>query len=85
MQGQFTWQCTGSPAKYLERGSVGHGVAEAQMALNAHILAGQQALAIDGVFGPKAQRMTEDFQRRNRLKPDGIIGPETREKLGLAA
>jgi hypothetical protein len=85
MQSQLTSQCSGSPAKYLQRGSVGHGVAEAQMALNAHIVAGQQALAIDGIFGPKTQRATEDFQRRNRLKPDGIIGPNTREKLGLAA
>jgi peptidoglycan hydrolase-like protein with peptidoglycan-binding domain len=85
MNAQIKLQCSGSPAKYLQRGSVGHGVAEAQLALNAHVLAGLPLLAIDGIFGPKTDRATVDFQRRNGLKPDGIIGPKTREKLGLAA
>jgi peptidoglycan hydrolase-like protein with peptidoglycan-binding domain len=85
MNGQIKLQCSGSTAKYLQRGSVGHGVAEAQLVLNAHVLAGFPLLAIDGIFGPKTHRATVDFQRRNGLKPDGIIGPKTREKLGLAA
>jgi peptidoglycan hydrolase-like protein with peptidoglycan-binding domain len=85
MNGQIKLQCGGSTAKYLEKGSVGHGVAEAQLALNAHLPVGFPPLAIDGIFGPKTQRATMDFQRRNGLKADGIIGPKTREKLGLAA
>ncbi len=85
MNGQIKTQCTGAPAKLLQRGSVGHGVAEAQMALNAHATGGLPPLAIDGIFGPKMQAATQDLQRRIGLKPDGIIGPKTREKLGLSA
>jgi hypothetical protein len=85
MNRQIAVQCGGTTAPYLSKGSVGHGVAEAQMALNAHALPGQELLVIDGIFGPKTQQATIAFQRLNGLKPDGIIGPKTREKLGLPA
>jgi len=83
MNAQMWAQCTGSTSKFLERGSVGHGVAEAQMALNGHLPPGAPPLQVDGIFGPQTQAATIDFQRRNGLKPDGIIGPDTRQKLGL--
>jgi murein L,D-transpeptidase YcbB/YkuD len=84
MNSQLKIQCSGATAKFLQRGSVGHGVADAQMALNAHN-SGSPLLAIDGVFGQKTFDATVAFQRANGLKPDGVIGPETRAKLGLPA
>jgi len=54
------------------------------------VLAIQEALKIrtpglvlgtDGKFGPKTEAAVKDFQRRNRLKPDGIVGPRTRSVL----
>ena len=84
MNAQIKSQCTGVDAKYLQLGSLGHGVADAQMALNAHG-SGFQLLVIDGIFGHKTREATVAFQRVNGLKPDGVIGPDTRAKLGLRA
>lgn len=64
---------------------MGHGVAEAQMALNGNQPSGAIPLQVDGIFGPKTQAAAVDFQRRHGLKVDGIIGPDTRKKLGLPA
>jgi peptidoglycan hydrolase-like protein with peptidoglycan-binding domain len=84
MQRQITMQCTGTPAKLLQRGTVGHGVAEAQIALNAHLMGSQAPLGVDGVFGPKTDTAVRDFQRRNGLVADGVIGPKTRKALGMS-
>ncbi len=83
MNDQIATQCGGRTAAILSQGSFGHGVAEAQIALNAHLPAGQDPLNIDGVFGPKTKAVTIAFQKANGLDPDGVIGPKTREKLGL--
>jgi peptidoglycan hydrolase-like protein with peptidoglycan-binding domain len=83
MNTQMATQCGGRTAPYLSMGSVGHGVAEAQIALNAHLPLGQEVLTVDGIFGLKTRRVTIAFQSTNGLNPDGIIGPKTREKLGL--
>ena len=32
---------------------------------------------LDGVRGRKTIRAIKDFQRKNRLTPDGIVGPKT--------
>ena len=37
---------------------------------------------IDGVAGPATVRAVRAFQRRARLKPDGLAGPQTRARLG---
>jgi len=34
-------------------------------------------LVTDGIFGPATARAITEFQRRNGLTPDGIIGPKT--------
>lgn len=36
---------------------------------------------VDGKFGPKTVRAVEQFQKRNGLHPDGIVGPVTCQKL----
>ncbi|MCA9793648.1 MAG: peptidoglycan-binding protein [Candidatus Eremiobacteraeota bacterium] len=38
-------------------------------------------LKLDGDYGKNTQKAVEDFQRQNGLKPDGIFGPDTRDKL----
>jgi hypothetical protein len=37
----------------------------------------------DGDFGPKTNKAVKDFQKANGLKPDGLVGPVTKKKLGL--
>jgi peptidoglycan hydrolase-like protein with peptidoglycan-binding domain len=34
-------------------------------------------------FGPKTEATVKEFQRKNGLKEDGIVGPETKKKLGM--
>jgi hypothetical protein len=38
----------------------------------------------DGVFGPITHALVVDFQASNGLEPDGIVGPKTKQALGLA-
>jgi hypothetical protein len=37
----------------------------------------------DGVFGPITHGLVIDFQATHGLEPDGIVGPKTKELLGL--
>lgn len=53
-------------------GSRGEGVKQIQKAL--HLLA-------DGIFGKLTEEAVKDFQLKNGLKPDGIVGPATLGKL----
>jgi putative chitinase len=68
----------------------------AVMKLDAHgpdIVALQQALkargfdpgASDGDFGPGTEAAVIAFQRSEGLTPDGVVGPQTLEKLGIPA
>lgn len=36
---------------------------------------------VDGDFGPKTEEAVKQFQRRNRLKVDGWVGPQTWNKI----
>jgi peptidoglycan hydrolase-like protein with peptidoglycan-binding domain len=42
-------------------------------------------LAIDGQFGPKTHARVKEFQAKNSLVPDGIVGPRTRGAMTLKA
>lgn len=53
-------------------GSRGEGVRQIQKAL--HLLA-------DGIFGKLTEEAVKNFQMKNGLKPDGIVGPATLGKL----
>ena len=39
---------------------------------------------IDGTFGAKTQSAVKRFQRKQGLRADGVVGPVTREALGLS-
>lgn len=41
--------------------------------------------AVDGIYGPQTHDGVIRFQRKNGLKVDGYIGPQTRRALGIEA
>ncbi len=55
------------------------------------VLAVQQKLSqwgyytgpLDGIYGYQTFRAVQDFQRKNGLFPDGVVGKATREALGM--
>lgn len=55
------------------RGSKGSDVTELQKLLNSN----GYALDVDGSFGPKTQAAVKDYQQKNGLKVDGIVGNNT--------
>lgn len=66
------------PAKpVLKQGSAGADVTKLQTLLK------MPAKEIDGDFGPKTKAAVVAFQKANGLTPDGLVGPYTREKLGM--
>jgi hypothetical protein len=60
----------------------GADVRAVQNALNQHNHAG---LATDGCYGPETSAAVLNWQRREHLQADGIVGPQTRTSLGLPA
>ena len=51
--------------------------ADIQTALNRH----GYGLVVDGIWGPKSSNALADFQRRNGLTVDRLVGPLTWDKL----
>ena len=58
--------------KVLRRGSVGPFVSMMELALSR---AGYYTGALDGIFGPQAQRALRAYQSAFGLAPDGVAGP----------
>jgi Putative peptidoglycan binding domain len=64
-------------ARLLSRGTTGSDVSELQAALNFHIRGPATPLKPDAIFGPLTDARVRDFQRRAKLKVDGLVGPNT--------
>ena len=56
----------------LKKGSIGTRVRELQTLLK---------IKVDGHFGPATETAVVAFQNQRNLEPDGIVGPNTWEKL----
>ncbi|MGI6571775.1 MAG: spore cortex-lytic enzyme [Caldicoprobacterales bacterium] len=67
-------------AASLYWGSTGSKVSEVQRKLKQW---GYYDGPIDGVFGQKTYEAVVFFQRRNGLRQDGVIGPQTANALGI--
>jgi len=69
-------------ASNLSWGSRGAEVVQVQETLNAK---GYWCGAADGIFGPNTYQGVTRFQKAASLVVDGIVGPKTRQALGLAS
>lgn len=69
-------------AVVLKQGAKGDTVKTAQQKLKNW---GYYKGAVDGIYGPKTKSAVEYFQRKNGLKVDGIIGPNTLKALGMSS
>lgn len=64
----------------LSIGSVGSLVVDLQQKLNL-LPSNLVRLVADGAFGPKTKARVVEFQGKNNLSPDGVVGPLTWEQL----
>ena len=65
------------PKTTLRRGATGQDVKWAQYELNRR---GYQ-ISIDGIFGPKTEAAVKEYQKKQGLVVDGIVGARTRGEL----
>lgn len=65
----------------LRFGSSGSLVEALQAILNNHGASQLPPLEEDGAFGPKTLARVQEFQRRNNLVADGVVGPQTKNAL----
>jgi peptidoglycan hydrolase-like protein with peptidoglycan-binding domain len=66
--------------RLIKLGCKGQDVRAVQDVLNFHIRR-LTPLDVDGDFGPLTHARVIEFQKSNRLSPDGIVGPDTLGKL----
>jgi hypothetical protein len=71
----------GTGQQLLRRGDTGAAVATWQWRLR---LALGTNVAVDEDFGPATEAATRDFQRREHLDPDGVVGPRSRAAMEQA-
>lgn len=64
----------------LKVGSKGEDVKFLQIRLNEK---GNYKLSTDGIFGAKTEEAVKDFQKKNKLVVDGIVGTKTWSLLGV--
>ncbi|MBM3261499.1 hypothetical protein FJY93_03715, partial [Candidatus Kaiserbacteria bacterium] len=70
--------------RILRRGSVGEGVSHWQEFLIARGYGKDDSgtdMPLDGIYGPRTEQATRDFQRAVGVRVDGVFGPETRSVL----
>jgi peptidoglycan hydrolase-like protein with peptidoglycan-binding domain len=70
----------------LTIGSVGPDVMELQIELNeaaAMSSSDLPPLEVDGEFGSKTYERVLEFQRKEGLTPDGVVGPQTGQTLEI--
>jgi peptidoglycan hydrolase-like protein with peptidoglycan-binding domain len=65
----------------VQFGSFGDTVRLLQEALNVWPRSSLPPLDVDGSFGPKTRGKVTEFQSRNNLAPDGVVGPLTWAQL----
>jgi peptidoglycan hydrolase-like protein with peptidoglycan-binding domain len=70
-----------NPSNGVHQGDTGSGVKQIQTALVAH----GYKVSTDGQFGPLTAAAVVDFQKKNGLTADGVVGPVTWAKLQAAA
>lgn len=63
----------------VRRGSTGPKVMYVQTALN--VFGAKPPLKVDSIFGPLTEAAVRGFQEANGLVVDGVVGPQTSEKL----
>lgn len=68
--------------KVLHWGSSGPDVKKVQATLNRW---GYYTGPIDGYYSGKTQQAVKNFQRKNGLRVDGVVGPQTWSAMGFAA
>lgn len=66
--------------RLIRQGLKGADVRAVQDVLNFHIRR-LKPLDVDGDFGPLTHARVVEFQKSNKLAPDGIVGPNTMAKL----
>lgn len=69
-----------SATTILRRGSQGEAVKNIQGQLNIF----GATLVEDGIFGPATEAAVKEFQNKNGLTVDGIVGPQTMSVLSRA-
>ncbi|UGL61987.1 endolysin [Microbacterium phage Skylord] len=78
--GYLDWWLVGRHSSTKSPKSAGElNYADIQTALNKH----GYGLVVDGIWGPKSSNALADFQRRNGLVVDRLVGPATWSKLNV--
>ena len=72
-----------APTPVLTIGSSGQAVRDLQRLLKANYPAYAKRLVVDGLYGPATAAVVREFQRRSGLAVDGVVGPFTKDALGL--
>jgi N-acetyl-anhydromuramyl-L-alanine amidase AmpD len=68
---------TAAARPILRRGARGVAVRELQTRLTGAGL----SIRVDGIFGPRTEAAVRSFQRAQRLRADGVVGPQTWQRL----
>ncbi|MFB7613315.1 peptidoglycan-binding protein [Kitasatospora sp. NPDC056181] len=69
-------------APYIRYGAQGEAVKCVQRAVKwAGMGTVGELVTIDGVWGPRTEDAVEEFQQRSGLSADGVVGPQTGQRM----